>query len=92
VEAILRAVPRYLPDVDTTQAWSAEVWAGMRPCTPDGMPYIGRFNRWRNLIAATGHAMIGITMATSTGKLAMEVALGRTPSHDLRLLSPERFS
>jgi len=92
VEAILQAVPRYLPDVDTSRAWSAEVWAGLRPCSPDGMPYIGRFKRWSNLIAATGHAMIGMTMATATGKLAMEVALGRTPSHNLSLVSPERFS
>ena len=90
VEAILNAIPRYfrnLPRPDSTQG---EIWGGMRPVTPDGMPYIGRFRKAPNLIAATGHAMVGLSLAPVTGKIVAELIAGG-PQRDLRLLSPDRF-
>jgi D-amino-acid dehydrogenase len=91
VEAILDAIPLYYADVERPDSAKAEIWKGLRPVSPDGMPYIGRFARYTNLIAATGHAMIGISLATVTGKLVAEIAQGVKPSHDLTLLSPDRF-
>jgi len=91
VEAILDAIPLYYADVARPDSAKAEIWKGLRPVTPDGMPYIGRFGRYTNLIAATGHAMLGISLATVTGKLVAEIAGGEKPSHDLTLLSPDRF-
>ncbi|HUI64686.1 MAG TPA: FAD-dependent oxidoreductase [Bacteroidota bacterium] len=92
VNAILRAVPRYIAALEPAAAEYAEVWAGLRPCTPDGLPFIGRFQRWENLIAATGHAMIGISLAPITGKLVTEIVHGQIPSIDLHLLRPDRYS
>jgi D-amino-acid dehydrogenase len=63
----------------------------MRPVTPDGLPYVGRFRQYPNLIAATGHAMLGISLATVTGKLVAELVAGQKPSHDLTLLNPNRY-
>jgi len=92
VNAILRAVPRYIAALEPAAAEYAEVWGGLRPCTPDGLPFIGRFQRWENLIAATGHAMIGISLAPITGKLVTEIVHGQIPSIDLHLLRPDRYS
>lgn len=91
VEAILDAVPLYYENIERPDSLRGDVWKGLRPVTPDGLPYIGRFDRYQNLIAATGHAMIGISLATVTGKLVGEIIEGKKPSHDLELLKPDRF-
>jgi D-amino-acid dehydrogenase len=69
-----------------------ERWAGLRPMTYDDLPVIGRAPRWRNLILATGHGMLGITTAPATGRLVAEIACGREPHIDTRPFRPERFS
>ena len=63
----------------------------MRPVTPDGLPYVGRFKQVPNLIAATGHAMLGISLSAVTGKLVDEIISGNKSSHDLKFLNPNRF-
>ena len=60
--------------------------------TPDGLPYIGRFGRHPNLTAACGHAMLGVTMAPSTGLLVAEILGGRKPFISLEMLSPDRYA
>ena len=67
------------------------VWAGLRPCSPDGPPYVGRVRRYANLSVDTGHAMMGLTLAPVTGRLVGEILTEQAPSHDLRPLRPERF-
>jgi D-amino-acid dehydrogenase len=92
VRAILNAVPRYFTDLDTREYMNIEPWAGLRPCSPDGLPFIGRFKRVPNLIAATGHAMLGLSLAPITGKLVAELISHTTPSLDLYPLRADRFA
>lgn len=89
VAAIARGAARYLRDVDGLRL--LEIWRGLRPCTPDGLPVIGRAARYENLVLATGHAMIGVSLGPVTGKLVAQVAAGAPPLCDLGLLSPARF-
>jgi D-amino-acid dehydrogenase len=91
VRALLKSIPAYLGGVDPAQLEQGEIWAGLRPCTPDGLPFVGRFRNFDNLIAATGHAMVGISLAPITGKLVAEIVQGRIPSIDLHLLRPDRY-
>lgn len=92
VQAILNAVPKYLPRLGAVDLERAEVWAGLRPCTPDGLPYIGAFREYDNLIAATGHAMLGITLAPVTGKLVSDLIQQQPIALDMNALHPERFN
>lgn len=92
VDAILLSLKNYFGGFDNLRASEGEVWAGLRPVSPDGLPYIGRFKSYSNLIAATGHAMIGVSLAPVTGKLVAEIATNEMPSFDLSLLNPDRFS
>ena len=91
VDAILEAVPLYLGNVEIPDPSKSQLWCGLRPVTPDGVPYLGRLRKFPNLIVATGHAMIGISLATVTGKLAAEIATGVQPSHEISLLDPNRY-
>ncbi len=90
VEAIRRGAREFLEGLDSLE--ELEVWRGLRPCTPDGLPMVGRPRRLENLILATGHAMIGLSLGPITGKLVAEIAARETPSIDLALLSPDRFA
>lgn len=66
-------------------------WAGLRPTTPDGLPLIGRSERYSNLILATGHAMLGISLGPGTGQLVAEIVCGRKPVVDPGAFAPSRF-
>jgi D-amino-acid dehydrogenase len=90
VQAILRAVPDYL-DLAPGNLELIEIWRGLRPCTPDGLPFLGRPLGYENLIIAAGHAMIGISLAPITGKLVAELVARERPSIDLAAFSVERF-
>src|SRR5262249_38397740 len=46
-----------------------EIWRGLRPCTPDGLPLVGHSRRFGNLVLAAGHAMVGMSLGPATGKL-----------------------
>ncbi len=68
-----------------------QIWRGPRPVTPDGLPVVGRVPRRERVILASGHCMMGLSLAPITGKLVAELAGGGQPSLDLGPLSPVRF-
>lgn len=73
-------------------AMPERVWAGLRPLSPDGLPYIGASSRFANLHIGTGHAMMGISLAPVTGELLAASVKGDILPEGLQLLSPGRFS
>lgn len=68
IAAIMEAIPHYMPQYPIQKLDGVKPWAGLRPCSPDGMPYIDRTLEFSNLIVATGHAMKGLSMAPITGQ------------------------
>jgi D-amino-acid dehydrogenase len=68
-----------------------DVWAGLRPCTPDGLPVIGTPEEVPGMVLATGHAMKGLSLAPATARLVGELVAGEPPSHDLTPFRPDRF-
>ncbi len=92
VKAILRAIPNYFANFHPQPDDQTQIWSGLRPCSPDGLPFLGRYKQLKNLIVATGHAMIGISLAPVTGKLVSELVMNETPSLDLSALNVERFN
>lgn len=68
-----------------------ELWAGLRPCTPDGVPLIGFHQNISNLMLAVGHQMLGLQSGTGTGLLVSDLIEGKTPFVDTRVLNPNRF-
>ena len=80
-----------IPDVAPEELASATIRTGLRPCSPDGLPYVGRFARFANLSAATGHAMMGVSLAPITGTLIAQILSGETSSIAIAALSPDRY-
>ena len=91
VQGIVESIPKYLPGFKLPVPDQKDVWYGFRPCSPDGLPYIGMSNKVENLAIATGHAMIGLALGPATGKLIAEAITGKQKSIDIGLFSPGRF-
>ena len=90
IRGMQKAVTAYFPEFDFKDMELIEIWHGFRPCSADGLPYIGRPRRWRNLVIATGHGMLGLSQAPATGKLVAQILSGEKPFVDLRLFRIER--
>lgn len=69
----------------------AEQWVGMRPMTWDDLPIIGPVPSYPNLLLATGHGMMGMTMATGTGRIITDLIEGKHPGFDISAFRATRF-
>jgi D-amino-acid dehydrogenase len=90
VAAIARLAETYYENFEVQPGEEDAAACGLRPVTPDGLPYIGRVSHWKNLSLATGHAMMGWSLGPVTGKLISEVVSGKPTSLSLKELHPER--
>ena len=91
VRGIVATIPQFYPDMKVNIPDQREVWSGLRPCSPDGLPYIGRSSKLKNLIIATGHSMMGMSLGPATGKLVSELVDEVACSMDVGEFAPERF-
>ncbi len=91
VQGILDAVKRFYPEFDVPLPPVEKVWYGYRPCSADGLPFIGRSEKHSNVTIATGHSMLGLSLGAGTGKLVDELVNRKTTSMDLKPFTVERF-
>ncbi len=90
VQAIARAAQRYYPDIQLSTTEQEQASCGLRPVSPDGMPYIGRSAACTNLTIATGHAMMGWSLGPATGKLVSEIITDQKITLPIDLYHPDR--
>ncbi|EHQ30638.1 NAD(P)/FAD-dependent oxidoreductase [Mucilaginibacter paludis] len=91
VKGIVQSIPAYFPDLRPDVPAEKEIWFGFRPSSPDGLPYIGRSYKYNNLIMATGHGMMGLSLGPATGLLVSQIISGAKTSIDIEAFSPNRF-
>jgi len=91
LNGILKSFDRFFPGYDLSGHHAAKPWYGFRPVSPDGLPYIGRVNAYRNLTVATGHAMMGISLAPATGQYIQRMMAGEK-AHLEPLFNPSRYN
>ena len=91
VAGFLKSIEDYLPDFEYEKVKSLPVWAGLRPCSPDGLPYVGRYSKIKNLTVAAGHSMLGFTLGPVTGKLVAEIVGGEQTSLNIDQLAVDRY-
>ncbi|MFV9485083.1 NAD(P)/FAD-dependent oxidoreductase [Christiangramia sp. ASW11-125] len=90
VETIANAAEGYYKGLKIDEEDISNAKSGLRPCSPDGLPYIGRSKAVKNLIFATGHAMMGWSLGPATGKLVSEIISEKKLSMDINPFSPDR--
>jgi len=90
LDALKRGAAEYLYEPEGPEV--VEEWYGWRPMTPDDLPMLGRAPGVDNLVLATGHGMLGVSMSAATGLLISELIAGQPPSLDLAPYSITRFT
>lgn len=88
---IVSAANAYYPDLHLEVPRPEKVWTGLRPCSPDGLPYLGKVPGLSNAIIAGGHAMIGVSMAAGTGLIVSQLIRGVDPEIPVHAFRTDRF-
>lgn len=83
VKGIFEAINRFYPEFEAKFPEENKIWKGLRPCSPDGLPYIGAAPGYSNVLFGTGHSMMGVSLAPATGKILAELHQTKNPSLEL---------
>ncbi len=91
VEGIYESINQYYPEFKATFPKESEIWKGLRPCSPDGLPYIGHAPGYENVLVGSGHAMLGVTMGPATGKLLTALHQNQELDMEVEGFAVDRF-
>jgi D-amino-acid dehydrogenase len=91
MQGIYNSAKDFYPGLKIDFPPADKIWNGLRPVTPDGLPYIGKVRDFANVIIAGGHAMLGISEGTGTGKLVTELMQQKKTSIDIEAFKVSRF-
>lgn len=91
VRGIVKSVHAYFPEFSERDFEGIAPWAGLRPVSPDGIPYLGKIRGFSNLLAATGHAMMGLSLAPVSGRLVADLLAGDAPFREIEAMEVGRF-
>ncbi|MDZ4852257.1 MAG: FAD-dependent oxidoreductase [Pirellulaceae bacterium] len=92
VRGIIRSVPKYFPEFQLTDFENIKPWSGLRPCSPDGLPYLGRTAKFKNLVISTGHAMMGMSLGPISGQIVASIIADEKIATPIDLLAPDRYT
>lgn len=88
IASIHEIAERLLPSIHSAELLST--WAGLRPATPDELPYMGTITGFEGLVIATGHFRNGILLAPITGEIVSDLVLNGNSKTNIEAFSPER--
>lgn len=91
MQGIYDSVKSFYPGLQIDFPPADKIWTGLRPVTPDGLPYIGKTKAYKNVIIAGGHAMLGISEGAATGEIVTDLISGKAAGIDISAFNPERF-
>lgn len=92
VQGIFESINRYYPSFEAKFPEENQIWKGLRPCSPDGLPYIGFAPGYSNVLVGSGHAMMGISLAPGTGKLLAELHQQKDATMEIAGFEVGRFA
>lgn len=91
LQGVMESFCQFYPDFEVSDFEGIEPWVGLRPCSPDGLPYLGSLPNQERVIVATGHSMLGLSLAPATGMLIEKMVSGEECEIDIQALDPTRF-
>ena len=90
LQGITESFCQFFPNFSPEDFSGIEPWSGLRPCSPDGLPYIGKHPQIDNLTIATGHSMLGLSLGPVTGQIVEQIISGTKTDIEIAKLRPER--
>ncbi|UCS91852.1 FAD-dependent oxidoreductase [Echinicola marina] len=92
VRGIYESISNYYPKFEAEFPQNDQIWKGMRPCSPDGLPYIGKAPKWKNVAFGAGHSMMGLSLAPATGKILADLVKGKAVDVKLAAFAVGRYT
>ncbi|TXE14303.1 NAD(P)/FAD-dependent oxidoreductase [Algoriphagus aquimarinus] len=92
VKGIFESINRYYPEFEAKFPQENKIWKGLRPCSPDGLPYIGYAPGYSNVMVNSGHSMMGISLAPASGKIISELHQQKDTTLELTGFEVDRYS
>lgn len=92
IQGIIDSIPQFMPKFQPSHFKDLPVWHGWRPCSPDGLPYVGRMKRNSKVVIATGHSMMGLSLGPVTGMLVSEILADAPTTLPINQLDPNRYA
>ncbi|GAA0880456.1 FAD-dependent oxidoreductase [Algoriphagus jejuensis] len=92
VKGIYEAINRYYPDFQAKFPEEGKIWKGLRPCSPDGLPYLGFAPNYSNVLVNSGHSMMGVSLAPASGKIVAELHQQKDPSMEIQGFEVGRYA
>lgn len=92
VKGIFESINRYYPAFEAKFPNGTQIWKGLRPCSPDGLPYVGQSPTYSNVLVGSGHSMMGISLAPATGKILAELHQQKDTSMEIQGFEVGRYS
>lgn len=91
LNALKKSVCSYFPEYSMDDFNGREPWVGLRPISPDGLPYVGAVRRYDNLYTSTGHSMMGMSLSLASGNIISELITGGNPELAHPMIDPNRY-
>jgi D-amino-acid dehydrogenase len=92
VKGIFESINRFYPEFEAKFPQENQIWKGLRPCSPDGLPYIGFAPGYSNVLVGSGHSMMGISLAPATGKILAELHQQKATAMEIQGFEVGRFA
>jgi D-amino-acid dehydrogenase len=92
LQGIVESVGLYYRGYEVNPPSPGAPWSGLRPVSPDGLPYLGPTKRFENVYFSTGHSMMGVSLAPASGRILADLLSGKEPPFPLDAFSPDRFA
>jgi D-amino-acid dehydrogenase len=91
MKGIYNSVKDFYPGLQIDPPPENKIWSGLRPVSPDGLPYLGRPKQLDNVVIAGGHAMIGVSLGPATGKIVTQIIQRKVTEVDVSAFRIDRF-
>ncbi len=92
MEGIYNSVKQFYPGLEIDFPPKDKIWTGLRPVSPDGLPYIGKVSKFKNLLISGGNAMLGISEGAAAGQIISDLIEKRSTPIDISAFKVERFN
>jgi len=92
LNALKKAVCRYFPEFLMEDFEDQEIWVGLRPLSPDGLPYVGSIQKYKNVYVSTGHAMMGMSLGLVSGNIVSQLITKGDAELAHPLINPDRYA
>lgn len=92
ISGLKKSVCRYAPEFTMKDLDVDDIWVGLRPISPDGLPYVGALDKYDNVYTSTGQAMMGMSLSPASGEIIADLITNKKAEFEHSLIDPNRYN